>query len=156
MPQGQLDLDAFLQNVADNAHFAGLLDVTYDIGARATGPVIVRADAFALEDVVTHILSNADRYRPTGSPITLTLSTSESTASATLHNCGATIAEELLAQIFDLGVSDPQRPPSPGEGAHRGQGLFVAKTYMAKMGGTINARNVDDGVAFTLTFQRLG
>ena len=156
VPQGQLDLDAFLQNVADNAHFAGLLDVTYDIGARATGPVIVRADAFALEDVVTHILSNADRYRPTGSPITLTLSTSESTASATLHNCGATIAEELLAQIFDLGVSDPQRPPSPGEGAHRGQGLFVAKTYMAKMGGTINARNVDDGVAFTLTFQRLG
>ena len=142
--------------MAVNAHFAGLLDVTYDIGARATGPVIVRADAFALEDVVTHILSNADRYRPTGSPITLTLSTSESTASATLHNCGATIAEELLAQIFDLGVSDPQRPPSPGEGAHRGQGLFVAKTYMAKMGGTINARNVDDGVAFTLTFQRLG
>ena len=103
--------------------------------ARAIGPVIVRADAFALEDVVTHILSNADRYRPAGSPITLTLTTSESTASATLHNCGTTIAEDLLAQIFDLGVSAPALCPLPGEGAHRGQGLFVAKTYMAKMGG---------------------
>lgn len=156
VPQGQLDLDSFLRNVADNAHFAGLLDVTYDKGKRAEGPVIVRADAFALEDVVTHILRNADRYRPTGSPITLTLATSDSTASATLHNCGATIAEELLDQIFDLGVSDPEMPAPPGEGLHRGQGLFVAKTYMAKMGGTINARNTDDGVAFTLTFQRLG
>ena len=32
----------------------------------------------------------------------------------------------------------------------------MAKTYMAKMGGTVNARNTADGVAFTLTFQRLG
>ena len=31
-----------------------------------------------------------------------------------------------------------------------GQGLFVAKTYMAKMGGTINARNTADGVAFVV------
>jgi len=32
----------------------------------------------------------------------------------------------------------------------------VAKTYMAKMGGTINTRNTADGVALVLTFQRLG
>ena len=104
----------------------------------------------------THILRNADRYRPTGSPIRLTLTASESTASATLHNQGSTIADELLERIFELGVSDPASPTPLGEGEHRGQGLFVAKTYMAKMGGTINARNTSDGVAFILTFQRLG
>lgn len=50
-----------------------------------------------------------------------------------------------------------QTPPVPlGEGEHRGQSLFVAKTYMAKMGGTINTRNTADGVALVLTFQRLG
>jgi hypothetical protein len=38
---------------------------------------------------------------------------------------------------------------------NRGQGLFVAKTYMAKMGGTISARNVEDGVSFLLTLQRV-
>ena len=53
-------------------------------------------------------------------------------------------------------MSDPGLPPLASEGGHRGQGLFVAKTYMAKMGGTISARNTADGVAFTLTFQRLG
>ena len=153
VPQGRLDLDAFLRHVADNAHFAGIVDVVYPGGA---GAVIVRADEFALEDVVTHILRNADRYRPAGTPITLTLAASESTASATLHNVGATIADDLLGRIFELGVSDPDLPTPVGEGEHRGQGLFVAKTYMAKMGGTINAQNTADGVAFTLTFQRLG
>ena len=65
-------------------------------------------------------------------------------------------AEDLLERIFELGVSDPTSPTPLGEGEHRGQGLFVAKTYMAKMGGTINARNTEGGVAFVLTFQRLG
>ena len=150
---GRLDLDAFLRHVADNAHFAGIDQVVY---AGGTGPVIVRADEFALEDVVTHILRNADRYRPAGTAITLALQASESTASATLTNQGATIAEDLLERIFELGVSDPGLPPLASEGGHRGQGLFVAKTYMAKMGGTISVHNTADGVAFTLTFQRLG
>jgi two-component system OmpR family sensor kinase len=34
---------------------------------------------------------------------------------------------------------------------HRGQGLYVARTYMAKMGGTVEALNVADGVEFVLT-----
>jgi hypothetical protein len=38
--------------------------------------------------------------------------------------------------------------------SHRGQGLFVARTYMAKMGGTIAARNEADGVSFVLRLQR--
>ncbi|BEP93884.1 hypothetical protein GmRootA79_22680 [Acidovorax sp. A79] len=153
VPQGRLDLDAFLRHVAGNAHFAGIDQVVYEGGA---GPVIVRADEFALEDVVTHILRNADRYRPAGTAITLALVASESTASATLHNQGATIDEDLLGRIFELGVADPSLPMPEGETGHRGQGLFVAKTYMAKMGGTVNARNTTDGVAFVLTFQRLG
>ncbi|MFN7153318.1 MAG: sensor histidine kinase [Acidovorax sp.] len=151
--QGRLDLDAFLRHVADNAHFAGIENVVYESGA---GPVIVRADEFALEDVVTHILRNADRYRPSGTAIELTLTASESTACATLRNQGATIADDLMGRIFELGVSDPGAPGPAGHNEHRGQGLFVAKTYMAKMGGTINARNTADGVAFSLTFQRLG
>ena len=34
----------------------------------------------------------------------------------------------------------------------RGQGLFVARTYMAKMGGTVTARNEQGGVTFELLF----
>ena len=81
---------------------------------------------------------------------------SESTASATLTNQGTTLADEPQQRIFGRGVSDPRPPPLASKGGHRGQGLLEAKTCMAQMGGTLSARNTADGVAFVLTFQRLG
>ena len=69
----------------------------------------------------------------------------------TIHNQGGGIDPALIDKIFEYGVSDPE---SAEAGERRGQGLFVARTYMAKMGGTVNARNGDDGVTFTLTLQR--
>jgi signal transduction histidine kinase len=105
-----------------------------------------------LEDVFSHVLKNADRYRRPGTPITLTLETSDTTATVAIHNAGAPIPEALIDKIFEYGVSEQ---PETGVQGNRGQGLFVAKTYMAKMGGTISARNVEDGVSFLLTLQRV-
>ena len=81
---------------------------------------------------------------------------SESTASAAQTKQGTTLAGEPLERIFERGVSDPGPPPLASKGGHRGQGLLEAKTCMAQMGGTLSARNTAGGVAFTLTFQRLG
>ena len=77
----------------------------------------------------------------------------DSVATVTIHNQGPSIDSTLIDRIFEYGVSGPE---SSGTGEHRGQGLFVAKTYMAKMGGTIVARNADDGVWFVLTLPRSG
>ena len=38
--------------------------------------------------------------------------------------------------------------------SHRGQGLYVARTYMAKMGGTIALHNEPQGVVVVLGLQR--
>lgn len=145
---GTLDLDAFLGHVAANAEGAGIAAVRY---ASAGAPVPVRGDEYSLEDVVTHVLRNADRHRTPGSPITLRLAFDAREARVEIHNTGPPIDDALLDKIFEYGVSD--QPGSAGEG-HRGQGLFVARTYMAKMGGTIDARNADAGVVFTLRLQR--
>ena len=118
-------------------------------GNASTAGLQVREDPFGFAQA--SLLPGA-----AGTSIRLTLTASASTASATLHNQGSTIADDLLERIFELGVSDPGLPALPGDGEHRGQGLFVARTYMAKMGGAISAHNTADGVAFTLTFQRLG
>ncbi|KQV52438.1 MULTISPECIES: HAMP domain-containing sensor histidine kinase [unclassified Duganella] len=136
-----LDLDAFLRDVAANAHCVGIDDVSYGGGT----PAMVRADPYSLEDVVTHILNNANRHRTPGTPIIMTLSTDERTASLAIHNQGEAIEPGLIDKVFEYGVSGQE------EGANRGQGLFVVKTYMAKMGGTVAVRNVDGGVEFTLT-----
>jgi signal transduction histidine kinase len=142
-----LDLDAFLREVADNAQFAGIADVRYTALAE---PVMVRADAFSLEDVVTHILRNADRHRTPGTPITLSLRVQAGQAFARIHNQGPAIDEALRSRIFDYGVSGN----TMADGEQRGQGLFVARTYMAKMGGTVSAANEEGGVSFYLALPR--
>ncbi|SHN44889.1 Signal transduction histidine kinase [Duganella sacchari] len=142
----EVELTGFLQNVADNAPCIGIEHVMYEGPAT---PLTARADEYSLEDVVTHVLRNAERYRLPGSPITITLHGSETGATISIHNQGPQIAPDMLNKIFEYGVSD-------GAGENRGQGLFVAKTYMAKMGGTIVAQNHAHGVRFVLSLQRGG
>jgi signal transduction histidine kinase len=145
-----LDLDNFLADVAANAHFANVSDVRY---AALGAPVMVRADAFSLEDVVTHILRNAQRHRREGTPIGLTLQRRDGFAVIGIHNEGPQIPAPLLARIFDYGVSEKGAAEGP---ERRGQGLFVARTYMAKMGGGIHAANMAGGVLFELSFPLAG
>jgi signal transduction histidine kinase len=144
-----IDINAFLQNVASNAPLVGIADVHF---AGPSGPIMVRADDYSLEDVITHVLRNAERYRKAGSIILITLTMTETAVSISIHNEGPSIPEDLIDKIFEYGVSDQQDAAANG---NRGQGLFVAKTYMAKMGGTIVAQNVVGGVNFVLSLQRV-
>ncbi|WP_431094665.1 ATP-binding protein [Polaromonas aquatica] len=147
-----LDANEFLSHVARNAAAAGIPGVAFEPLAQ---PVRVRADEYSLEDVVSHVLRNADRYRLPGSLIRITMSQQAQEGTApeaviTISNQGPQIEAGLLDKIFEYGVSDQ---PDSGTAGQRGQGLFVAKTYMAKMGGTITAHNRDSGVCLELRLQ---
>lgn len=165
-----LDVDAFAAMVAGNAPHIGIEQVTY----RGPGaPAWVLADEHSLEDVLTHVLRNAERHREPGTPITLVLGAAgdlgpadggAATWQLVVHNRGRAIPEAMLERIFEYGVSaepanaaeadgriEPSLHAEEPSAARRGQGLFVARTYMAKMGGTIRARNAPDGVEFVLS-----
>lgn len=144
-----INLSEFLRHVTENAPCVGIIGVEF---VSTEESVMVRANEYSLEDVMTHVLRNADRYRETGSTILIELSASENAASITITNQGPTIPLSLIDKIFEYGVSDQA---DAGANGNRGQGLFVAKTYMAKMGGTITVRNISDGVSFELTLQRI-
>ncbi|MFZ6760324.1 sensor histidine kinase [Undibacterium sp. Ji50W] len=144
----EIDITLFLKNVASNAPLVGIPNVAYQ---GTDDAIMVKADEYSLEDVVTHVLRNAERYRQTDTTISIKLQISETAATITIHNNGPHIADDLIDKIFEYGVSDQQ---DSGANGNRGQGLFVAKTYMAKMGGTINVQNVADGVNFILSLQR--
>lgn len=143
-----IDADEFMGSIADNAHFAGISGVVY---AQYGEPLWVRADAFSLEDVFTHLLNNAQRHRVEGSNIQLTLAATEGFAEIEVTNHGDLIPEEKLQTIFEYGVSDGD---GQEESAHRGQGLFVCKSYVAKMGGTIEAKNSANSVTFIIRLPR--
>jgi signal transduction histidine kinase len=151
-----LDLDAFLAEVAANAPHAGIADVRYDGPGE---PVVVRADEYPLEDVITHVLQNAQRHRRAGTPITLRLRADEARATVELHDEGEAIPPGLIGRIFEYGVSGAHAgepdAAADAQAPQRGQGLFVAKTYMAKMGGTVAAENVPGGVTIVLTLPRV-
>ncbi|MGL4409567.1 MAG: sensor histidine kinase, partial [Zoogloea sp.] len=150
----RVDLAAFLRHVAENA---GIADLRWDFGPWADpahGPLWVRADEFPLEDVFAHLLNNAERYRLPGTPIRLDLRVDATSVSLTLHNQGPGLAPGMADKIFEYGVSDAapeEAGPRPGG---RGQGLFVARTYLSKMGGSIRAENLDGGVSFIIGLQR--
>jgi signal transduction histidine kinase len=144
----EIDLTAFLQNVAANASHVGIHGVVFQ---GLAGTLTARADEYSLEDVVTHVLRNAERYRVSGAPIVITLEGNVTSAAIAIRNQGPRIAADMLGKIFEYGVSDQAESGAEG---NRGQGLFVARTYMAKMGGTIVAQNEADGVSFILSLQR--
>ncbi|MBI5259034.1 MAG: HAMP domain-containing histidine kinase [Burkholderiales bacterium] len=145
---GVLDLALFLAHVAANADAVGIADVRFEPPGH---PVPVRADEYSLEDVVTHVLRNAERHRRPGTPIMLSLAVQGTQVRVEVHNQGEPIPDGMLERIFEYGVSDQ---PGAGAEGHRGQGLFVARTYMAKMGGTITAHNTAGGVSFALVLPR--
>jgi signal transduction histidine kinase len=143
-----IELNEFLKQIANNA---SSLDIEHVEFISHASDVRVSADEYALEDAIAHVLTNAARYRTPGSPIRIELAASESTATIAISNDGPHIDSALLDRIFEYGVSEATDAAAAG---NRGQGLYVAKTYMAKMSGTIAARNENGGVSFVLTLPR--
>ncbi|MDR1424453.1 MAG: HAMP domain-containing histidine kinase [Azoarcus sp.] len=144
----RLDINRFLSDIAANAPHIGVADVQFSHLGQS---VWVYASEYALEDVIGHLLKNADRHRLPSTPITLWLEPHPETDKATIrvHNTGLPIEPAWQEKIFEYGATDSTH--KEGEEGRRGQGLFVAKTYVAKMGGTIHVENRDDGVSFYLT-----
>lgn len=144
-----IDADAFMGLIAENAHYAGISNVVYQPYGK---PVWIRANTFSLEDVLTHILNNAERHRDKQTDIQLTLMATDGLVEIQIANQGALIPTEKLQHIFEYGVSDGD---DQAEVERRGQGLFVSKSYIAKMGGTIEAQNLTNGVALIIRLPRV-
>lgn len=139
------DVALFLGTIAKNAKKYGTFDDLVYSGP--TQFVWIDVDTALLEDVVGHILDNGNRYRPAGSPITITLAQADGRAVIDIDNLGPHLADNMLTEIFEYGVTT-QAPDGPS----LGQGLYAAKSFVTRMGGTIEAINLAIGVRFRLTF----
>ncbi|WP_230782556.1 HAMP domain-containing sensor histidine kinase [Sphingomonas sp. Leaf37] len=141
------DLASFLNTLVENATGYGTFDnLIY------RGPVSglwVNCELTALEDVISHILTNGSRYREAGSDIVLSLSSEGDKAVLDIDNHGPRIADGMLEAIFEYGVTT-QGP----ETKSLGQGLYAAKSFVTTMGGTIEAMNLTDGVRFRIVLTR--
>lgn len=135
------DIASFVSELAANAKLQNISDLIYD------GPlagVNCDVDDGAIEDAITHILANAARFRAPNTSIRMKLVVGKYHALIEIENDGSHIADENLEKIFEYGFSTTPSEQTVGSGV----GLFVARSYLGRMNGSIQAHNLPTGVAF--------
>jgi signal transduction histidine kinase len=152
---GLVELNQFLAVLCESAVELGLAPIQFSKTPKKT---MVRADEYWLEDILGHLLANADRHRTPNTPIVIGLSVVLNQIRLTVANTGPAIPAELMDKIFEYGVSQRttfselnELNAVPRESL-RGQGLFVVRTYLSKMGASVIASNTSDGVCFEISF----
>ncbi|HZX72573.1 MAG TPA: ATP-binding protein, partial [Rhodanobacter sp.] len=108
------------------------------------------------------LLDNALSFTPGHGWLRLDLRPIEGGAEIELANQGPLLPQAMQGRLFDSLVSLRDKS-TPGDAPHLGLGLYVARLVAERHGGSVSARNLDDGsgVAFRLTLhgmprQRLG
>jgi len=110
------------------------------IQLRSAGPVVVFADASLLHRMVANLFDNELKHLPASSTVSITLSTTESSAIMTLEDDGPGFASEIGSSMFTARV---KRSDSPGHGL----GLAFVEAVVGAHSGAVTALNREEGGA---------
>lgn len=112
----------------------------------APSPVVGRWDALRIEQVVTNLVSNAEKYGA-GRPVEIRVAAAADTAVLTVRDHGIGIAPEDRARIFDRF----ERLVSVRQYAGFGLGLWIVRQIVEGHGGTIAVESeLGNGATFTV------
>lgn len=147
----RLDLHAFTRLVVEEvqANFP-----ERDIAVTARGDGQGAWDADRLAQVVTNLVSNALKYSPPDTPVSVRTRGDGDRVELEVHNRGAPIPPEAMGRLFQ----PMQRASSQGDTAGRsvGLGLYIVERIVQAHGGTIAVRSTEgEGTTFTARLPRL-
>jgi len=94
------------------------------------------------------LVGNAVDFSSQDDVITIGLRQNEDSLTLIVTNPGPPLPEHMQTQLFDSMVS-----LRPGDDRHLGLGLYVARLIAEGHGGSIHARNTENGVEFTVTLR---
>jgi len=113
----------------------------------APGPVVGRWDRLRLDQVVTNLLTNALKYGA-GKPVELSVSKQAGQALLLVHDQGIGIDPGNLSRIFERF----ERAVSERHYGGLGLGLYITRTIVQALGGSIEARSTPGaGSTFIVT-----
>ncbi|WP_175653578.1 heavy metal sensor histidine kinase [Pseudomonas sp. Marseille-P9899] len=127
--------------------------VAEDRGIRLTlqGEGVVSGDTLMIDRALSNILSNAMRYTPEGSSISVGIQETSDTVTLTTRNGGGTIAPEHAKKIFDRFYrADPAR--REGGPSNAGLGLAITRSIVEAHNGRIWCAPEDGETAFHIAF----
>lgn len=120
-----------------------------EIVAHLRAGLVVRADRDRLAQIVANYVSNAIRYSPDGSMVTVDGTVRDGGVVISVHDNGPGLTSEQRTQVFERFYRvDPSRSRALG-GA--GIGLAIARALAEAMGGSVRADS--DGPGMGSTFQ---
>ena len=113
------------------------------------GTLHVATDAKVLCcSVLGNLLSNAIKFSPRGATITMTARVEADRVRLELHNPGGGFPPEVLRQVAE-GHSPGSRPGTESE-TGAGYGLRIARFYLQRMGGLLDAANEPGGAVVSV------
>ena len=102
----------------------------------AAAPVIVRADAGRLRQVLDNLIGNALQHTPAGTPVTVTVTARSADGQVSVADAGPGLSAAQAARVFDRFYrTDRARNRASGG---TGLGLSIAATLVAAHGGTVD------------------
>ncbi len=120
-------------------------------------PLEVELDADRISQVITNLLSNALKYSPPTTPVSLTLKQDGEQVILCVRDQGTGIPAEALPHIFDRFYRAPGIEVQSGSGIGLGLGLHICQEIIARHGGHIWAESVvGSGSAFYVALSMAG
>jgi two-component system OmpR family sensor kinase len=138
------------------------------ISARAAGPnhpiklvieseeIFILGDEVRIHQVVANLLANARAHTPAGTPITVTVKSSDAGVEVSVADEGPGLSEEDQAKIFERFYrADVSRVRTGPDGS--GLGLSIVDAVMRAHGGSASVKSkLGEGATFSLSFPRRG
>jgi len=136
-----------IESVLPAAHAKGVA-IALQPAAREAAIV---GDAQRLQQVVWNVLSNAIKFSPPGSTVTVGVTAPEGVVAVSVRDEGEGIPPEFLPHVFDRFRQDDSAPPRERSGL--GLGLYIARHLIEQHGGTIVADSEGTGRGATFTIR---
>jgi two-component system, OmpR family, sensor histidine kinase ChvG len=118
------------------------------------GAVTLHVSPELIAQALDKLFDNALSFTPPGGWMRIALRPTDDGADVELANQGPPLPAAMQGRLFDSLVSLRDKA-TPGEAPHLGLGLYVVRLVAERHQGSASARNIDDGVAFTLHLKGL-
>ena len=116
-------------------------DRTFELIAPPSLPAVAGEETYA-DQILRNLLSNAAKYSPSGSTITVVAEATSDEVFVRVLDQGAGIAPDDAQRLFELFY---RAPGAARQAAGAGIGLFVVRQLIEAMGGRVWARRRDEG-----------
>lgn len=148
---GKVDLGALAQRVA--LRYAEHRSSARDriVFSAADGVLPVLADPDRIEQVLTNLIDNALKYSPPDTAVELILGGDEEIVQLSVRDQGIGVVPESLDAIFEPFGRAANAEETGATGL--GLGLYICRTIIERLGGSIWAESEGEGTGLTVTIQ---